>query len=260
MHTRSDMAESMVGLNRLPPRIESRKLQFLHKIITLPAGSVSRNIFIRKLILFINDQSLVSLGYIPDICQLLLKYNLQGITNNLLLPEPCIPSKRQWKTLVKNAIDNNESGLWNQRMSTDSDFTFFCILHPCTCIAPSIIYRVCNRSSVRSIMCTIVRLWTRPVSLENELCAHCNTIYQEQLVHAVCECPATSTVRSRFFEHLSNILLPDEKHSLLELDSVALTLRPLGTPLELILDIDNEVPLLKNSFSYIVSCIQVYTN
>ena len=38
MHTRSDMAESMVGLNRLPSRIESRKLQFLHKIITLPAG------------------------------------------------------------------------------------------------------------------------------------------------------------------------------------------------------------------------------
>ena len=170
-----------------------------------------------------------------------------------MLPEPCISSKRQWK----NAIDNNESGLWNQRMSTDSDFTFFRILHPC--IAPSIIYGVCNRSSVRSIMCTIFRLWARPVSLENEVCVHCNTIYQEQLVHAVCECPATSTVRSRFYEHLSHILLPDEKHSLLELDSVALTLRLLGAPLEPVLDIDNEVLLLKN-LSYIVSCIQVYTN
>jgi len=109
-------------------------------------------------------------------------------------------------------------------------------------------------------MRTIVRLWARPVSLENELCEHCNIIYQEQLVHAVCECLATSTVRSRFYEHLSHILLPDEKHSLLELDSVALTLRLLGAPLEPILDIDNEVLLLKNSFSYIVSCIQVYTN
>ena len=107
MHTRSDIAESMVGLNRLPFRIESRKLQFLHKIITLPAGSVSGDRFIRKR--FINDQSLVTLGYVPVICQLLLKYNLQGIINNLLLLVPCISSKRQWKTLVKHAIDNTKA-------------------------------------------------------------------------------------------------------------------------------------------------------
>ena len=49
VHTRSDMAESMVGLNRLPSKIEYRKLLFLHKIISLPAGSVSRDFFIRKL-------------------------------------------------------------------------------------------------------------------------------------------------------------------------------------------------------------------
>jgi len=49
IHTRSDMAESMVGLNRLPSRIESRKLQFLHKSITLPAGSVSRDIIYENL-------------------------------------------------------------------------------------------------------------------------------------------------------------------------------------------------------------------
>jgi len=187
-----------------------------------------------------------------------LKYNFQGIINNLLLPDPCIPSKRQWKTLVKHAIDNSESGLCNQRMSTDNDFTFFRILHPC--IASSIIYRVCNRSSARSTICTIARLWARHVSLENELCPHCNNTYQEQLVHALCECPATSTVHSQFYEHLSNILLPDQKHSLLELERVALTLRLLGAPRKHLLDIGNEVLLLKNSFPYIVSCIQVYTN
>ena len=43
--TRSDMAESMVGMNRLPSHIDLRKMMFLHKIISLPAGSVSRNIY-----------------------------------------------------------------------------------------------------------------------------------------------------------------------------------------------------------------------
>ena len=53
--TRSDMAELMVGLNRLSSIVESRKRMFLHEIISLPAGSVSRELFIRKLILFINN-------------------------------------------------------------------------------------------------------------------------------------------------------------------------------------------------------------
>jgi len=43
--TGSYMAESMVGLNRIPSHIDLRKMMFLHKIISLPAESVSRNIY-----------------------------------------------------------------------------------------------------------------------------------------------------------------------------------------------------------------------
>ena len=60
--TRSDMAESMVGSNRLPAIIEYRKLMFLHKLMSLPSGSVSRDIFISKLILFVNDRSRITFG------------------------------------------------------------------------------------------------------------------------------------------------------------------------------------------------------
>ena len=71
--TRSDMAESMVGINRLPSKIKYRKLMFLHKLMSLPSGSVSRDIFIKKLILFVNNQSCVTLGFIPVICKMLFK-------------------------------------------------------------------------------------------------------------------------------------------------------------------------------------------
>ena len=77
--TRSDMAESMVGLNRLPAIIEYRKLMFLHKLMSVPSGSVSRDIFIRKLILFVNDRSRITLGFIPDDCQIWFKYELHDI-------------------------------------------------------------------------------------------------------------------------------------------------------------------------------------
>jgi len=94
-----DMAESMLRLNRLPSQIESRKLMFLHKIISLASNSVTRNIFMRKLILFINNNSLVSMGFIPDICNILCKYNLLSIVNNILVPDPHIPSKMKGKEL-----------------------------------------------------------------------------------------------------------------------------------------------------------------
>jgi len=91
----------------------------------------------------------VTFGFVCDICQLLLKYNFHAITciNNLLLPSSHVPTKREWKTLVKRALSQSETALWNQRLAIDSDFTFFRILH--LGITPSIVYKVCNRASDR---------------------------------------------------------------------------------------------------------------
>ena len=85
----------MVGLNRLPSKIEARRFMFLHKIIYLPAGSVSRQLFNRKLILYLNNRTSVTFGFVFDICQVLSKYNLQFIINILMLPVTCVPTKRE---------------------------------------------------------------------------------------------------------------------------------------------------------------------
>jgi len=116
--TRSDMAESMVGLNRL-------QSQILHKILSLPSGSVTRDIFTRKLIMFLNDKSLVTLGLIPDICPLLSKYRLHAIIKCY-----CLRSKGEWKATVKRTVRAREYELWDQRLSSDLDFTFCRILQP----------------------------------------------------------------------------------------------------------------------------------
>jgi len=83
--THSDKDESMLGLNRLPSQIESPKLMFLYQILLLASNSVTRNICIRKLV-FINNISLVSTGFIPDICNILFKYNLLSLVNNIMVP------------------------------------------------------------------------------------------------------------------------------------------------------------------------------
>ena len=256
--TRSDMAESMVGLNRLPAIIEKRKLVFLHKLLQLPAGSVSRQIFIRKLIIFLNDRSSVKLGFVCDICHILSKYNLHSIINNIMLPNPQIPSKLQWKNIVNRAICERETTLWNHRLAIDDDFMFFRVLQ--TEITPSVIYRMNYNSSERNTVILIARLWTRQVTLENTLCSHCNDVYQEELVHALCECPVTAGIRNRFCESLNSILLPDEKLSVLNLDGFSLTLKLLGAPIEPIFDARTDIVFLKCAFWFVKNCLHEYTD
>ena len=69
---------------------------------------MSRDISISKPIPFINNTSLVTVGYVLDICQLLSKYNLRGIINNLLLQAQLVFFIMPWKTLFQHAIANSE--------------------------------------------------------------------------------------------------------------------------------------------------------
>jgi len=89
-------------------------------------------------------------------------------------------------------------------------------------------------------MLVIARLWTRLVTLENQLCLKCNKTYQDELVHVTCECPSTLALRYQLTDSLASILLPDELIRALELDSVSQTLRFLGAPVEPIFDMPTE--------------------
>ena len=74
--TRSDMAETMVGLNRLQSQMETRKLMVLHKNFFFLGICDKWYIYSNK-IMFLNDKSLVTWWFIPDICQLLSRYRLR---------------------------------------------------------------------------------------------------------------------------------------------------------------------------------------
>ena len=59
---------------------------------------------------------------------------------------------------------------------------------------------------------------------------------------------------------ISDILLPDEKHAVLNLDSVALTLKLLGAPIEPIFDAFKDKLFMRTAFSYIVSCTNEFVS
>jgi len=138
-------------------------------------------------------------------------------------------------------------------MEADWDFTFFRILQPA--IEPAVVYKVSNISLYRNSMLVIARLWTRPVTLENQLC---NKTYQDELVHVTCECPSTLALRNQLTDSLASILLPGELLRVLELDSVSQTFRFLGAQVEPIFDMPTETLFLRNAIAFIVNCIRAY--
>jgi len=70
----------------------------------------------------------------------------------------------------------------------------------------------------------------------------------------------TSTIRTHFLEQLTDIMLPDEKHSVLALDSVPFTLKLLLAHIEPIFDAntDHMFHMFRIAFLFIVNCVKVF--
>ena len=154
--TRSDMCESMLGLRKLCSEIDKRKLMFLHKILDLPSESVCQQLFYRRYFAYLNNSQSIKLGFIPDICSLLAKYNIEHLLNNAVLLPGQIISKYSWKQTVHKAVNDFESVQWKRRLNQDNDFEMFRKLHyeqkPC------ILYKAYS-PPVRKHIDIIARLW-----------------------------------------------------------------------------------------------------
>ena len=250
--TRSDMAESMLGLHKLISEVNKRKLMFLYKILNMPAKSITKEIFIRKYIMYVLNRGSVSIGFIPDICDLVDKYNLHFVLNDFFAYNGRLPSKTTWKNTVNNVIHQKETNAWEQRLSSDSEFCLFQTIHPC--IKPAVVYKVYTGSKSRSIIRTVALLWCRRAKLEITRCIICNTEYQDELIHVISECTCTVRQRDRFKNHI----LPSYDMSLAQnlnsVDTYTWALTLLGAPLLTTL----ETTFLQVTFNLIIKCINIY--
>jgi len=138
---------------------------------------VKRSIISRETVyitVYINDNTHVTSGSIPKICHILLKYNLHSIINYFSHLNANYHPNMFGSLSLNVSVISRETQLWDYRASVDTNFVFFRILHPC--IRTCIIYKMCNRNSLRNTMFVISRLWITPVTLENRKCGE---IYQE---------------------------------------------------------------------------------
>jgi len=91
MRTRSDMCESITCCHKLYSNVVIRKWMFLHKILSLDVHSTTRNIFVKRYMLYTSYKTVIR-GFIPDICRILCIYGLQTFINNVLICPTALPS------------------------------------------------------------------------------------------------------------------------------------------------------------------------
>ena len=124
--TKSDMCESIIGIQPIMSFIHKRKLFFfLQKLCMLDNNNcLSKRIFLVRLFLFLIDPHRRHYGYIPDVIDMLRTYGLiQYLTE--YIDTGRFPSKNQWKSIVHKTVNEQQSVNWLNRIALDDNFIRF---------------------------------------------------------------------------------------------------------------------------------------
>ncbi|MEW8546047.1 MAG: reverse transcriptase family protein [Candidatus Thiodiazotropha sp.] len=195
-YVRSDMCEAMVGLFRIQAEVDRRKLLFLRSLCDLSYKTVSNQLFLFKLFMFL-DYGIDS-GFIGDIIRIMSTYNLQHFLYQYVQTLH-FPNKRTWKTVVNKAIYQYEQSQWHQRIYNDSDFTIFRQLQPKVGLAS--VYVMGKLIKDKTLIVSIAKLWVMKPTVRHT-CHLCGKVQTNILTHLVGECINT---RQQFAVFYSNV-------------------------------------------------------
>lgn len=255
IRTRSDICESMLGLYRLTSEIDKRKMMFLHKILTSPTETLSQTIFIRRLLLFRANPTVVRYGFVPDILAVLMKYGLTDIITNFLENPLNVPGKYAWKVLVRGAVINKETDLWSARLHSDDTFCRFRSLH--SEIKPAIVWTLPQNFHELKVCDTVARLWTEVPSPTLSICPNCELMVGDYVIHIIADCQLVMTRKSGLLSDIRTtfgIELHDELHSA---SSETFTEKVMGA--ELMVSLDDELirQYQLTAFNYVAQCVEI---
>ena len=195
--TRSDMCESLLGLYPIMTYIDIRKLFFLQKLCSLGVDCLTNQIFLTRLFSYFNDCHRKQFGFIPDIINILYKYELHGYLIDFLL-DGHFPLKQSWKNIVINCVQSVQTNEWTNRVSSDSDFARFRLIHD----SIKIWKPWSNFNSANDLRNSyfIAKLVTEIPNRVDGLCRICKRQYFDIFVHVCCNCTVTQILQDTWFD------------------------------------------------------------
>ena len=115
--TRSDICESLVGLNPITCEIEIRKLYFFGKLCNMNSKHILKKIFLNRLFTCVFYKDTVRYGFVLDILDIVQKYDLSEYITDYLLGGQ-FPGKLQWKKAMSLVIQSCQQQSWTSRVNS----------------------------------------------------------------------------------------------------------------------------------------------
>jgi hypothetical protein len=121
--TRTDKCTTLLGWTSIECYIDSKKLLFLGRLCNMPSRFLPKQIFITRLLLYLNNCTTIRGGFIPDILKIVRKYDLFSYVDNFVKTS-LFPSSKKWKYLIKSSVIAYEEHCLHERSNIDTDFTY----------------------------------------------------------------------------------------------------------------------------------------
>lgn len=210
IRTRTDICLAMLGMKSIESQIDIKKLTFLECLCNMPVHVLSKQIFNLRLAMYAcRTNKITQRGYIPDIINILSKYNLLPVITRYSYTGQ-FPTKSAWKITCKKAVYQHHLNKWKQRLQNDASFTRFRCLH--TSIEPAIIWTCASDFRSRRHALEVSKLWISPNPYDNRgpiLCHACGVVVDNIVNHVVFYCHLSSDIRIRFYDIISNEFIND---------------------------------------------------
>jgi hypothetical protein len=122
--TRTHKCITLLGWTTIECYIDSKKLLFLGRLCNMPSRFLPKQIFITRLLLYLNNCKTISGSFIPDIIKTVRKYDLFSYVDNFVKTSS-FPSSKKWKYLIKSSVIAYEEHCLHERSNIDTDFAYF---------------------------------------------------------------------------------------------------------------------------------------
>ena len=181
----------MLGIDDIIIEIDKKKLLNGH------TDQIAKSVFITRMCMYLTNSYCFSTqrGFIPDLFQILEKYDLLNIVKDHIFNSITFPNKHTWKTCVKRSIIHKEDINFKHRIDTDPDFSTFKRLHNTT-YTPAYIWLLARETRKVGLCENIAKLWVRKPGYQISVCHYCEDIYKDLLTHVLTKCPITDALRS----------------------------------------------------------------
>ena len=225
----------------------------------MPSEILARKIFDLRLNLFMLREQIHQTGFIPDIWQILRRYQLDEYVTTYITSSK-FPSKHQWKTLISRKITQRYEGEWSQRVQNDSDFNRFKLLHPR--LEMSVVWKLPLNKSIASVAFLVSRLWSKVTQQipSIEQCNLCKAATSDIWKHIVSSCPYFQQQRLELVYNISQNVSEEISIFLQSTDFETFYCSLIGFIVHCFPDMDNEAlnHFLTLSFTFVSNTLRQY--